>query len=81
MKLREIEAKYKIMENSCTIFQIKEAVGRSHIFFKKYMFFKISQISQETPVLESLFKKVSGLKSYATLLKRDSNTVFFLQNF
>ena len=68
MKLREIEVKYKIMENSCTIFQIKEAVGRSHIFFKKY-------------ALESLFKKVSGLKSYATLLKRDSNTVFFLQNF
>ena len=32
-------------------------------------------------MLESLFNKVPGLKRSATLLKRDSNTDFFLQIF
>ena len=38
-----------------------EAVIRSRS--SKQMFLKISQVSQETPVLESLFNKVAGLNA------------------
>ena len=44
------------MENSYAMFQIREAVGRSQIFFKIGVL-KISQISQEKSLLDSLFKK------------------------
>ena len=43
----------------------------------KKVFLKISQISQKTPVLESRFDKVAGLR-LATLLKKDSDTGVFL---
>ena len=35
----------------------------------KYVFLKLSQYSQETPVLESLFNKVAGLLTYNLLKK------------
>ena len=37
---------------------------------KKEMFLKMSQISQEIPVLESLFNKVTGVKAYKFIKKR-----------
>ena len=46
----------------------------------KKVFLKISQISQETLLLEPLFNKVTG-REPATLLKSDSNTGAFLWNF
>ena len=39
---------------------------------------RISQYSQETLMLESLFNKVAGLIGPATLLKSDANTGGFL---
>ena len=45
------------------------------------MFFKIGVLfHKKTPVLESLFNKVAGLRP-ATLLKGDLNTRVFLRNF
>ena len=46
----------------------------------KKVFLKISQISQETLLLEPLFNKVTG-REPATLLKSDSNTGACLWNF
>ena len=34
VELCEIEEKDNVMEKSCALFQIREAVGRSQIFFK-----------------------------------------------
>ena len=50
--------------------------SRSEVLCKK-MLLIISQNSQETPVSESLFNKVAGLRP-ATLSKRDSGTDVFL---
>ena len=52
----------------------------------KWVFKKIRNIQKTTPVLESLFNKVAGLKVKrpATLLKRGSNTcvsLLILRNF
>ena len=45
--------------------------------FSKYGFLNISQISQETPVLEFLFNKVEGPKT-CNFIKTDSKTGVFL---
>ena len=74
MELRKIEEKGKVMENSYAVFQIREAVGRSQMFFKIGLL-KISQTSQETPVLESLFNKIAGLKR-PNILKTDLSQIF-----
>ena len=46
MELRKIVEKDKVMVNLYAMFQIKEAVGRSQMFFKIGLL-KFSQISQE----------------------------------
>ena len=43
----------------------------------KKMFLEISKVHRKTPMLESLFNKVAGLRP-VTLLKRDSNIGVFL---
>ena len=43
----------------------------------KKVFLKVSLVSQEVPVFESIFDKVAGLRPVA-LLKRDCNTGVFL---
>ena len=78
MKLRKIEGKEKVMENSYAMFQIRQAVGLPQMFFKIGLLKNFANFTGKHPMLESLFDKVAGLKRPATLLKRDSNTVVFL---
>ena len=50
---------------------------RSPMFLKIGVLKNFGIFSKKTPVLESLFNKVAGLRP-TTLLKRDSNAVVFL---
>ena len=59
---------FNVKEFRYTFFTFPSKVSTS-----RKVFLNISQYSQETPVLESLFNKVAGLRT-CTLLKRDSNT-------
>ena len=79
VELRKIEEKDNVMENSYAIFQIREAVGRSQMFFKTCVLKNFAIAKENSSVrLESLFNKVAGLKRSATLLKRDPSTSVFL---
>ena len=53
MELRKIEEKDKVTENLYAMFQIREAVDLSQMFFK-ISFLKISQISQEKASVKGL---------------------------
>ena len=78
VELRKKEEKDKVMENSYARFQIREAVGRSQMFFKIGILKNFLRISQEKSWLQYLFNKVAGMKRSATLLKKDSGTGHFL---
>ena len=60
-----------VIENSDAMFQTREAVGHLQMFYQIGV-----RCFLRNPVLESLFNKVAGLKSSATLLKRNSTRVF-----
>ena len=68
----------KIIKRLTRLITLQEAATEG-VLLKK-MFLKILRISQETPVLESLFNKVVDLRP-VSLLKRDSNTGVFLRSF
>ena len=80
MNERECSAKWDCCKWECCTKQTKtEAVVRRCSL--KQVFLKVSQISQETPELESIFNKIAGL--FASLkawnfIKTDSNTGVFL---
>ena len=59
-------------------FKIRETVVRSQMFFKLGVLKNFENFTEKTPVLDSLFDNLAGLKKSATLLKRDSNTGVFL---
>ena len=80
VELHKIEEKDNVMENLYAMLQIKEAVGRSQMFFETGALKNLANFTKKNPVLESLFNKVAGLKRSETLLKRDSSTFVFLGN-
>ena len=65
MELGKEEEKDNVMENSYTMFQIREAAGRSQMFLigVRQVFLKFHK---KNPVLESLFNKFARLKRSAT---------------
>ena len=57
VELRKKEEKDKVMENSYARFQIREAVGRSQMFFKIGILKNFLRISQEKSWLQYLFNQ------------------------
>ena len=62
------------------MFQTREAVSYSQMFFKNRCFQNFRKFHKKSYVLESLFNKVARLERSATLLKSDSSKVVFLCN-
>ena len=75
MELRKIEEKDNAMENWYIMFQIREAVGRSQMFFKIDVLKNFANFTGKI-LCRSLF--LAGLKRSANLLKRYSSTGIFL---
>ena len=78
VELRKKEEKYNVTEKSCGMLQIREGVGRSQQFFKIGVLKSSYEFHKKSPVIESLFNNVAGLKRSAILLKRDSSKSVFL---
>ena len=73
MELPKIDKKDNVMENSCAMFQIREAVGKQ-MFFKIGVLKNFANFTGKILCWSLFYNKVSGLKRSATLLKRDSST-------
>ena len=59
------------------MFRIRQAVGRSQMYFKIDVLKNFANSTGKNPVLASLFNKVAKLKSSATLLKEGCGTDLF----
>ena len=59
---------------NCVLFNVSEAVAR--ICSSKQVFLKISQISQENTLLESVFNKVTDLKGLQRYQKETATQMF-----